>query len=483
MKKITFLILTTCLLTQINAQSFVEITDTPFDGVNYASIAIADIDNDNDLDILIAGANNSGRSAKLYTNELGVFTEIEGTFLDDIHSYSAVTFADIDNDGDQDLLVTALSNGFQEFTTLYTNDGEGNFNEIPSNIGNVIQGGIAFADIDNDNDLDLLITGYSESGNSGNLAVAKLYKNDGNGVFTEVIETPFDGVSNSSIAFADIDNDNDLDVLIIGWNNLSHKTAKLYTNDGSGAFVEVEGTPFEGAMQGSLAFADVDNDNDMDVFITGKADFSNIAVLYINDGTGSFTEDTDTPFDGVFESSIAFADVDNDNDMDLMITGKNPLLKSIMYINDGAGTFSEALDMPFDNVVRSAIAFADFDSDNDLDLLITGYSVETNGPNTTLYENTMTPVGLTEIDLGLSFSIYPNPVQDVFTLELNQDIIDVSNKLDLIVYDSFGRTVQTIHAINRIKTQVNISQLHSGLYLYKLISNREVVANGKIIKN
>ena len=483
MKKTALLIITTCFITQINAQSFVEVSDTPFDGVNYASIAIADIDNDNDLDLLISGAGNTGRVTKLYTNDVGSFTEVSGTFLDDIHSYSAVAFGDIDNDGDQDLLITAFDNSQQAYTKLYTNDGEGNFSEISSNIGNVKQGAIAFIDLDNDNDLDLLITGYSESGGSGNHAVAELYINDGSGVFNEVLETPFEGVSNSSMAFADIDNDNDMDVLITGWNDLSQKTAKLYVNDGAGAFTEVTGTPFEGCMQGSVAFADIDNDDDMDVFITGKADFSNLAILYINDGTGSFTEVADTPFEGIYESSMAFADVDNDNDMDIVLAGLGPILSTKMYTNDGTGTFSEALDMPFDNVVRSAIAFADFDNDNDLDLLITGYSTNVNGPNTSLYENTMAPVGITDIDFGLSLAIYPNPVQNVFTLELEQVIIDASNKLDLIIYDSFGRAVQIINAIKNIKTQVDISRLQSGLYLYKLISNREVVANGKIIKN
>jgi predicted nucleotidyltransferase len=89
------------------------------------------------------------------------------------------------------------------------------------------------------------------------------------GSFSEVTGTPFEGVAISSIAFADVDGDNDQDVLITGLNN-SFRISKLYTNDGMGNFSEMTGTPFEGVADGSIAFADVDGDNDQDVLITGQ---------------------------------------------------------------------------------------------------------------------------------------------------------------------------------------------------------------------
>ncbi|MCD4730327.1 MAG: VCBS repeat-containing protein [Bacteroidales bacterium] len=116
-------------------------------------------------------------------------------------------------------------------------------------------------------------------------------------------------VDHSSIAFADIDNDNDQDVLIAGLNSFGQDIAKLYTNDGSGFFTEVTGTPFDVAFVGSVTFADIDNDNDQDVLITGLP-----TTLYTNDGNGFFTEVTGSPF--YLGSDGAFADIDNDNDQD-----------------------------------------------------------------------------------------------------------------------------------------------------------------------
>ena len=135
---------------------------------------------------------------------------------------------------------------------------------------------------------------------------------------------PFDGIQRGSIAFSDVDGDNDDDVLITGINSLAQRIAKLYTNNGSGSFTEVTGTPFEGVSIGSIAFSDVDGDNDQDVLITGGNSLGQrIAKLYSNNGSGSFTEVTGMPFDGVQYGSIAFSDINGDNGQDILITGFN----------------------------------------------------------------------------------------------------------------------------------------------------------------
>jgi hypothetical protein len=184
----------------------------------------------------------------------------------------------------------------------------------------VTQGSIAFADIDGDNDQDVLITGRSNTLQK----ISKLYTNDGNGNFSLVVGTPFEGVYESSIAFADIDGDNDQDVLIAGENDLNQQITKLYRNDGSGNFSLVFGTSFDWVDKCSVAFADIDGDNDPDVLITGNNSLSQrVSKLYINDGSGNYSFVSGMPFDGVYYSSIAFADIDGDNDQDVLITGEN----------------------------------------------------------------------------------------------------------------------------------------------------------------
>jgi hypothetical protein len=68
------------------------------------------------------------------------------------------------------------------------------------------------------------------------------------------------------------------------------------------------------------AFSDIDGDGDQDVLITGQTSSNQaISKLYANDGIGVFTEVTSTPFEGVYNSSMAFSDIDGDGDQDVLI--------------------------------------------------------------------------------------------------------------------------------------------------------------------
>ena len=308
------------------------------------------MDNDADSDVLITGQNNSGtRTAKLYTNDgAGNFTEVTGTPFEGVALGAFTAFADVDSDNDLDVLITGQNNSNAKIAKLYVNDGVGNFTEmtgVPFN-GVAFGSSIAFMDIDGDLDPDVLITGT----NSSNSRSSTLYTNDGVGNFTEMTGTPFEAVTESSIATADIDGDNDPDVLITGRNNSNNSTSKLYINNGDGIFNEVTNTPIDDVNSGSIAFSDVDGDNDQDLLITGlNNSFTRISKFYTNDGDGSFTEVTDVSFEGVDFSSAIFSDVDGDNDSDIIIAGRdnsgNPTSK--IYTNQSMITSNKNLDSEF----------------------------------------------------------------------------------------------------------------------------------------
>ena len=375
---------------------FSYVSNTPFLNLFRSTVAFADVDGDNDQDVFIGGyhiaetsSEISNPNSSLYVNDgTGNYSLLNSTIFPSIYSGS-VAFSDVDGDSDQDLIISG-SLQTHDTTLLYLNDGLGNFSpSISSQFSSVSSSSIAFADVDGDNDQDLLIAGF---GNTTN--ICELYSNDGSGNFTIVSGTNFTGVSDCSIAFADVDGDNDKDVLIVGMNNSNNNVSNLYKNDGLGNYTLVSGTPFSPIKEGSIAFADIDNDNDLDVFIAGKTNVSNpfyLSNLYVNDGIGNYTLVTSSTFENIGFCSVAFADVDNDNDQDLVITGQNSTtfgFTSNLYINDGVGNFSlfpnTAL---FPLVVESAIAFADIDGDSDQDILITGL-IQANNCISRLYRNT-----------------------------------------------------------------------------------------------
>ncbi|MBI3193020.1 MAG: VCBS repeat-containing protein, partial [Ignavibacteriae bacterium] len=127
---------------------------------------------------------------------------------------------------------------------------------------------VAWGAYDNDGDLDILVTGASQTA-----AVSKIYQNTGGG-FTEVYAGSLPGVFYSSVAWGDYDNDGDLDILITGYDgNTEVHISKIYQNTGIG-FTEAFEANLVAVQQGSVAWGDYDNDGDLDILLTGGFDYS-----------------------------------------------------------------------------------------------------------------------------------------------------------------------------------------------------------------
>ncbi len=308
--------------------SFTVQEEAPFKGLTSGQVGFADVDQDDDQDILIAGKDSEGDSyTLLYLNNGSGTFSTAGAGLAGFAN-AAFDFADIDGDKDPDLLLTGTTTDASYDYALYTNDGKGNFSLNTTNtLQGLYAGSVAFADIDGDEDVDLLLTGYAniESFGSANY-MALLYTNNGSGVFTQVEESVLRGVNNSCVAFADIDGDEDLDLFIGGYyksqawgSSTSYRIARLYTNDGSGAFTQAK--TFTGIQNGAVAFADLDQDDDLDLVITGY--YQNLQ-LYENESTDStvaFTKQSSVQLPALGYSSLAVVDMDGDDQPDLWLTG------------------------------------------------------------------------------------------------------------------------------------------------------------------
>jgi len=462
------LILSTQLL---SAQTFTEFPSAPpFEDVESGSIAFSDVNGDDKPDVLITGWNGSAPISKLYTNDgLGNFTEMPGTPFEGVVSGS-VAFSDVNGDGHKDVLITGFTDfSLSPISKLYTNDGLGNFTEMPGTpFEGVYVSSIAFSDVNGDEKSDVLITGCN-----GSVPISKLYTNDGLGNFTEMPGTPFEGVFYSSIAFSDVNGDDKPDVLITGRNNSLDQISKLYTNDGLGNFTLMPGTPFEDVESGSIAFSNVDDDGYEDVLITGQNSSGDpISKLYTNDGLGNFTEMTGTPFEGVHNGSIAFSDVDDDGDKDVLITGRNSLDVRIskLYTNDGLGNFTEMTGTPFEGVAGGSIAFSDVNGDGYEDVLITGLN-SSFAPISKLYTNDGMVSSVADASgvLGFEYVLYPNPTG---TQQVNLNIHSKENgSVSIKVFDLNGRLLSQQQEQIGIGTQtfsIDISSLNKGTYIIQL---------------
>ncbi|UCH10823.1 MAG: VCBS repeat-containing protein [Fidelibacterota bacterium] len=237
---------------------------------------------------------------------------------------------------------------------------------ITDSLTGVSTSSAAWGDYDNDGDLDILLTGSN---------LANIYRND-TGTFID-IEAGLTGISSSSAAWGDYDNDGDLDILLTGYDNTAAANiARVYRNNGNDTFTDIE-AGLSGRTYSSAAWGDYDNDGDLDILSLG----SGSGTVYRNDG-GIFTT-TDAFFSSYTygKGAGAWGDYDNDGDLDVLVTDQYP--NSSIYENDG-GSFTATVTLP--GVYDAAVAWGDYDNDGDLDLLFTGYTGSSR--YTLLYKNT-----------------------------------------------------------------------------------------------
>ncbi len=328
-------------------------------GVNYSSIALGDIDNDGDLDLIVSGYGGGYRLEKYINDGSGNLSGPYsfGTGVND----SSIALGDIDNDGDLDLIVSG-SSWSGERLDYYTNNGTGNF-ALYSNIGTGVRSSsIALGDLNNDGSLDLIVTGYDSENNRR----LDKYINDGNGN----LSGPYSfgtGVGSSSIALGDIDNDSDLDLIVSGYGG-SYRLDK-YINDGNGNLSGPSNFGI-GVDDSSIALGDIDNDGDLDLIVSGYGGGKQKLDKYINDGNGNLSGPSSFGT-GVEYSSIALGDIDNDGDLDLIVSGYSGSYRLDKYINDGNGNLSGPYSFGT-GVIHSSIAVGDVDNDGSLDLIVTG---------------------------------------------------------------------------------------------------------------
>lgn len=439
----------------------------PFQDADLGAMAFDDIDNDGDKDLLITGNSpNNPVQTTLYLNDgSGNFTEATGTTFINVNN-SAVAFAHVNNDNFIDLYITGSSDVGRS-SNLYINNGNGTFSITTSPFPVSNDGSFAFEDIDNDNDNDVIITGTGGLSGVG-VGFTKLYTNNGSGIFSEVLSTNFDQLIYGAVEFIDAENDGDKDIMLAGQDINNNKLTKLYLNNGIGVFTVSPSTTFAGISSGDLAVADSDNDGDIDVIVNGSSSQGRITKLYTNNGNGVFTEVATTPFIGSEVGAVEFADFDNDSDKDVIVLGAitgSPFAVCKIYQNQGNNTFVESNDLI--GTYLGCIAIADIDNDSDLDFIIGGTHLTAPIRNPKLYLNNLnSPLGVLEFNNEIVVSFFPNPATDIINF-------NTSNSIEIItVFNVLGEIVLTIE-INAQNFKIDVSTLTPGSYFVKLESNRQ----------
>lgn len=431
------------------------------------SIVSGDLDDDGDIDLVQSGIglNLMGTIAKatVFLNDGdGNFTKKQQNF-NNFFSTEQIVMGDLDNDEDLDLIIAANNR-----TDFYRNDGQAQFIYdgaapfLPSSSGELIIG-----DVDGDDDNDVLQFGKLNSA----APFAILFLNDGSGTFTSSQDTDFIPLDLSRIEFIDLEGDGDKDLLSFGININNEAEINVYENDGSGNYSVFLNSNIAPIAAEEISVGDIDNDGDQDVLVSGfSSGFGPKTALYINDGIGQFSERINTSFPDVFSSSNAFADLDNDNDLDVVIIGSMnggiPNIFSIVFENTGNNNFIASDSLGGEYIPASTIA--DLNGDGKKDIIIQGFVDDTN-----IYWNESVISTVKEI-ADIPFSVFPNPANGRFQIEWKEEVF---NRIEIL--DQHGKTIlnEAIHEQGLHYLEINAP---SGWYILKMYGE-ERVSSQKIL--
>lgn len=319
--------------------------------------AAGDVDRDGDLDLYLAQVSRglpsfySAQDRLLLNDGRGGFTDATSRLPVDSDESHGVALGDIDNDGDLDVVIANEASRCR----VYLNDGLGNFQDAPALLPSQPSFGpsffcVALSDLDLDGDLDVFFAGESN----------RLWLNQGLSGFADVTATHLppprpSPVWTRDVAVGDVDGDGDAD-LVLG--NLGAQQggapSELYLNTGGARFVDVTTAQLGSASRPTVGvdLGDIDGDGDLDIYIANSRNGALPAPLvqdqiYLNVGSGRFVETLlALPGENYSTNDAIFVDLDRDGDLDLLTANGNPSGFSGLpepdevLINDGNGIFT-----------------------------------------------------------------------------------------------------------------------------------------------
>lgn len=342
--------------------------DYPASIGQFQGVAVGDYDDDGWEDLCFCG--NSVVGMLMFRN-LGnkTFQNVTATVLPaNLPNAAMSLFADIDDDGDLDLVLARYEPDETNTCLDYLINNNGTFSKVGSSCKGALYaaraGGLTVADTDLDGDLEIVMTHW--------FGPAWYFVNSGSLSFTEVASQRIPGLEVSrqhwSPVFADFNHDGrpDLHVAVDVDGDFHAR------NLGGGYFGDIsdQWDPAEGSSDMGIAIGDIENDGDLDFFVTNIGHH----VLHVNDGSGLFSEESGArgvQFNGLegVGWGTAFVDFDHDTDLDLVfVTTGSPW--GSLFENDGLGFFTDVSAGGGMVLQGAALVPFDYDKDGDMDLII-----------------------------------------------------------------------------------------------------------------
>ncbi|WP_417265307.1 FG-GAP-like repeat-containing protein [Brumimicrobium sp.] len=455
-------------------------TEIAHDSVHYVatwSLAVGDFDKNGYNDIL----NGSGSGVTfLKANSNGTqYDVIQGPEY--VFSQRS-NFVDIDNDGHLDAFVCHDVDP----NVFYMNDGAGNLQFNQGGIGDHDEGGYygsIWTDYDNDGDMDLFVAKCR--GGQSTARFNEMFRNEGNGVFTNVSvdANMADSVQTWSSAWNDFDNDGDMDA-IVGASSLADGTHKFMRNNGDGTFTDVTaGSGWDTYTELNIEHVSYDFDNDGFADVLGgggKIMFNNgdmtFTPVLLNVNNGPIGDLNNDGFLDIRVGNTIYTNGGNDNNwLKVNLQGMESNSNGIGARIEIYGAWGKQI-----REIRSGVGFRYMNTLNahfglgtadEIDSLIVWWPSGTkdmiHNPainNSVLIVEGTENLGVSKEDM-FNFKLYPNPTTDFLTIAQSPLV----NREKIMILSDVGKLVKSYPAT---QTVFDVTELSRGVYLFVIVDDQ-----------
>jgi hypothetical protein len=368
-----------------------------------SSIFVADVNRDGKPDLLVAnqcpvsGQCNGSSSSEatvgvLLGNGDGTFRTAVTYGSGGLFSYS-IAVADVNGDGEPDLLVTNQCSTFpcsgDSTVGVLLGNGDGTFQTAATyDSGGFAAVSVAVGDVNGDGKPDLIVANECvSSSNCANGGGVSVLLGNGDGTFQTALTYELRGIADS-VAVADVNGDGKLDLLVanyclppISCGNDTSGTVAVLLGNGDGTFQSATNYSLGGYGQFSVTVADVNRDGKLDMLITSQCihtkcgGYGTVGVL-LGNGDGTFQRAVNYGSGGHSAFSVAVADVNGDGKFDLLVTSECNIGKGCPHgvvgvlLGNGDGTFQTAVTYDSGGSIAWSLAVGDFNGDGKPDVAV-----------------------------------------------------------------------------------------------------------------